>query len=339
MVLVTAGVGAIGATGVIRAADQRTADVERIDGLSGVLAEAPDPDDESVQYPAENYLLVGSDARDVAELTDADYAAIGNAEEVAGRRSDTIMVMRREHNGGVAIMSLPRDLWVEIAGTGKKQRINTAYNDSPERLAATVSESLGIPIHHYVEVDFAGFKDIVDELGGVNICVWNPVRDIDSGLNLVAGCQKVDGVMGLAFARSRHFEEWDGVDWREDPRADLGRIERQQVFIRAAVDGAIDRMQSSPFGSGDTISAISESIRIDPGLDPIDAGEALRSAVQKGFKTYALPVEDDTVGDAAVLRLGEGAETVLAYFRGEGPAPIEYETTSDPSGQYSIEAR
>ena len=339
MVVLTAGVGAIGATGVLRAADQRSADVQRIDGLSGVLAAAPDPDDPSVQYPAENYLLVGSDARDVSELTDADYEAIGSAEEVAGRRSDTIMVMRREHNGGIAIMSLPRDLWVEIAGTGKSQRINTAYNESPERLASTVSQSLGIPIHHYVEVDFAGFKEIVDELGGVNICVWNQARDIESGLSLVPGCQEVDGVMALAFARSRYYEEWDGLDWREDPTADLGRIERQQVFVRAAVDGAIDRMQSSPFGSGDTIDAIAGSIRIDPGLDPIEAGEALRSAVQRGFRTYTLPVEDDTVGDAAVLRLGDGAESVLAYFRGDAPAPAEYETTSDPSGQYSIEPK
>jgi LCP family protein required for cell wall assembly len=144
------------------------------------------------------------------------------------------------------LMSLPRDLWVEIAGTGESQRINSAYNDGPERLAATVSQSLGIPIHHYVEVDFDGFKEIVDEIGGVEVCVWNGARDLHSGLVLNPGCQKLTGVMALAYARSRYYEEWDGTDWVMDPRADLGRIERQQHFIREAVGGALAAMRSKP---------------------------------------------------------------------------------------------
>jgi LCP family protein required for cell wall assembly len=327
MLLIIAGVGAGGAAGVLRAADERTADIERIDGLSGVL----DTPDENVAYPAENYLLVGSDTREGLDPESPDFGAIGAADSVTGRRSDTIMVLRQERNGGAALMSLPRDLWVEIAGTGESQRINSAYNAGPERLAATVSQSLGIPIHHYVEVDFDGFKEIVDEIGGVEVCVWNGARDEHSGLVLNPGCQTLDGVMALAYARSRYYEEWDGTDWVIDPRADLGRIERQQHFIREAVGGALAEMESSPFAAGDTIEAVAGAVRIDPGLDPIKAAEVLRKAAQTGLRTYSLPVYNDTVGDAAVLRLGDDADQLIAYFRGEAPAPAEYETTTDPA--------
>lgn len=328
MVAIAGLIGLVGAAGVLRAADERTADVARIEGLESVLADIPDESDSTIEYPAENYLLVGSDSREGVDPGDADFGVIGTEAEVGtSRRSDTIMVLRQERNGGAALMNLPRDLWVEIAGTGDSQRINTAFNGGAERLAATVTESLGIPVHHYVEVDFIGFKDIIDDLGGVEVCVGFAARDANSGLQIDKGCQRLDGVQALAFARSRYYEQWDGTDWVLDPRADLGRIERQQLFMRAAVDGALRKLRSSPFGSGDIIEAVIGSVRIDDRLDPIKAGEALRQAAEEGLRTYGLPVVNDQVGDAAVLRLGDGAEEVLAYFRGEGPAPIEYETS------------
>lgn len=328
IVVIAAAVGVTGTMGVLRAADGRTADVERISGLESVLADVPDGDDPSIEYPAENYLLVGSDSREGVDGTSADSAVIGGTGDVGGRRSDTIMILRQERNGGAGLMSIPRDLWVEIAGTDRSNRINSAYNEGPERLAATVSEALGIPIHHYVEVDFVGFKQIIDKLGGIELCVGYAARDTHSGLSIQPGCQRLDGVQALAFARSRYYEQWDGESWTLDPRADLGRIERQQFFIRSAVDGTLRKMESSPFGSGEVIDAVVSAVRIDDRLDPIRAGEALRSAVEEGLRTFGLPVVNDTVGDAAVLRLGEGAETVLAYFRGEGPAPVEFETTT-----------
>ncbi len=330
-------IGVVGAAGVLRAADSRTSDVERIGGLESVLADVPDHDDDTIEYPAENYLLVGSDTREGVDPDSPDFGAIGSVSDVgSSRRSDTIMVLRQERNGGAALMNLPRDLWVPIAGTGESQRINTAYNEGPERLAATVSESLGIPVHHYVEVDFVGFKNIIDDLGGVEVCVGFGARDENSGLQINPGCQMLDGVQALAFARSRYYEQWDGTSWVEDPRADLGRIERQQLFMRAAVDGALRKLRSSPFGSGDVIGAVVDSVRIDDRLDPIQAGEALRQAAEEGLRTYRLPVVNDTVGDAAILRLGEGSDEVLAYFRGEGPAPAEFETgVTGPGGLQS----
>ncbi len=334
MLPIAAVITVVGAAGVLRAADRRTADVERLPELEGVLAEIPGDD---VQYPAENFLLVGSDTRVGFDPDAGDAAVVGSQEDVGGRRSDTIMILRQERNGGASIMSIPRDLWVEIAGTGESQRINSAYNEGPERLAATVSGALGIPIHHYVEVDFQGFKNIVDEVGGIEICVDLAARDPNSGLDIQPGCNILDGTMALAYARSRYYEQWDGEDWVIDERADLGRIERQQYFIRSAVNYVLADVSSSPFSSGDTVQAVADSVRIDPRLDPLKAAESLRKAAERGLRTFALPVVNDTVGDAAILRLGEDADELLAYFRGEAPAPVKFETTQveppDPSEQ------
>ena len=335
MFVVAAAVAGAGVWGIVRAADERVADVEVVDGLDGVLAPLPGEGDvdidgdgvvDTITYPALNYLLVGSDSREGVSSDDVDFGIVGDESQVGGRRSDAIMILRQEANGGLGLTSIPRDLWVEIADTGNNQRINAAYNDGPERLAKTISYELGIPIHHYVEVDFIGFKDIIDEIGGVELCVGNAARDTRSGLKLDVGCQNLDGVMALAFARSRYFEEWDGSRWVLDPRADLGRIERQQLFMRAAVDGALNELRSSPFNSGDLVEAVAESVRIDGRLDPYEAAETLRAAVEEGMHTYRIPVTPTTIAGNSVVELDGGSQEVLDYFRGVGPAPSEYET-------------
>jgi LCP family protein required for cell wall assembly len=318
MVVVAAGVGVVGTMGVLRAAEARTDSVERIDELSAVLS--------GDTGPAENYLLVGSDTREGADPTDPDFGGIGDTSQVTGRRSDTIMILRKDDDGTASLVSLPRDLLVEIPGTGGSDRINSAYAEGPERLAATVSQSLGIPVHHYVEVDFQGFKSIVDEIGGVDLCIQYATRDLNTGLALQPGCQTLDGTQSLAFARSRYYEEFRDGNWRMDPTADLGRITRQQLFIRAAVDGAIQQVESSPFGAGSLIDSVASSVRIDESIDPVEAIDSLRSAVGENLTTFQLPVYGDTVDGKAILRLDDGAEAILDYFRGVGPRP-------SPTGQ------
>lgn len=326
MLAIVVVVASAGAAGVIRAANARTDAIDRVDGLDGVLAadQALDP---AATYPAVNYLLVGSDSR--AGLG-GDF--IGSEDDVGGQRSDTIMVLHQERNGGAALLSVPRDLWVPIYGRDSSNRVNAAFNDGPSTLIATVSQALDIPIHHYVEVDFQGFQNIVDQIGGVELCLPAPARDTHSGLDHRGGCQRVDGAQALAFARSRYYQHWDGDSWETDGRADLGRIERQQTFIRAAVAGALHELESDPFSAGETIDAVTGSISISQGLDVLQAAQALRAAFQSGIRTFALPVYNDTVGDAAVLRLSDDAEPLLAYFRGTAPAPAEFETTGVTGG-------
>ena len=205
------------------------------------VLEAPSND-----APAENFLLVGSDSRErTSTQPTPTRRAIGDAEDVVSKRSDTIMVLRREKDGGAALLSLPRDLWVPIAGTDHSGKINSAYNDGPRRLAATVTEALGIPINHYVEVDFARLQ-VARRRHRRRRGVHDDRRPGHQHRpRLDPGCHARRS-MALAYARSRYYEEWIDGDWDEAPGADLGRIERQQLFIRTTVTKLLQQVECNP---------------------------------------------------------------------------------------------
>lgn len=270
----------------------------------------------------ENFLLVGSDSRAGADPNDPDYGGIGSATDVTGNRSDTIMVLRRDRaTGAAALLSIPRDLWVEIAGQGEN-RINSAFNSGPTTLIDTVQGALGLPIHHYLEIDFFGFKDLVDALGGVEICFLYPTRDTNTGLNIVEpGCHVLDGVQALAYARSRHYEEFRDGEWHEDGTADIGRTHRQRDFVDRALRAALDAVTHNPFRAGDIMRAAGSALTVDGDLDLVAVAASLRSAVSAGLATYSLPVDGTTIDGKSVLVLADGADSVLSYFRGDGPAP------------------
>ena len=283
----------------------------------------------SNDMPAENYLLVGSDTREGADPDDPNAGAIGDADDAVGRRSDTIMVLRRERNGGASLLSLPRDLWVaDRRHRPTRRRSTRPTTRARERLAQTVTQSLGIPIHHYVEVNFAGFTNMVDEIGGVEVCVVHMAQDTHSGLLLNPGCQVLDGSQALAYARSRHYEEWIDGDWVEDQRADLGRIERQQLFIRTAVTAMLRKIESDPFSIGDLIGAATSSVRIDAGLDPVRAADALREAAEQGLQTYT-PARggrrEGRPGGARAARRGRSRSSITSV----ASAPRRPTTTDD----------
>jgi len=305
-------VSVVGAAGVIRAANQRTADVQRIEGLEDILV--------AVDGPAVNYLLIGSDSREGSDPGASDFGGIGDTNAVQGRRSDTIMILRQEKDGNsAALMSIPRDLLVTIAGTGKQDRINSSYNKGPDVLAATITQELGIPINHLVDIDFFGFKDLVDTVGGTTICFEFVTRDGNSGLFQEPGCNLLDGVQALAYARSRNYEEFRNGEWRKDPTADLGRIERQQAFISTTVAATLTKLQADPFLAPELIESVIGSVRIDTGLDPISAAGTLRKAFSTGLLTYQLDVRGETFNGKAILRLNDSSQPILDYFRGRGP--------------------
>ena len=187
----------------------------------------------------QNFLVVGSDTRDLAGEDGADAEGIfgGDGEKApGGKRADTIVIARVDPaKATVELLSVPRDLWV-TSPSGSEERINSAYNDGPQNLIDTIDRNLGISINHYVEVNFSGFKGLVDSVGGVPLYFDRPVRDSNTGLNIKkAGCYTLDGVQALAFARSRHLVYSDGSKWISDQTGDLGRITRQQVFLRHAM--------------------------------------------------------------------------------------------------------
>ncbi len=308
MLGVAAVVGVLCSAGVVWGAYRTAADVHRVSGVAAVLSPS--------NGNFENYLLVGSDSRSGGDPNTGDGGSVG------GRRSDTIMVLRiDEDNGAAALLSIPRDLYVEVPG-GHTGRINGAYNDGAAALVQTIHDALGIPVQHYVEIDFTGFKALVDALDGVEICFDTATRDAHTGLDIpAAGCYVLNGTMALAYARSRHYEQLIDGEWREDPTSDLGRSARQRDFVDRTLRATLERVKADPFATGDLVAAMGSAIAIDGDLDPIDAAATLRTAVGAGLATYAIPVEPRTVGDAAVLVLGDGADAVLDYFRGTGPAP------------------
>jgi LCP family protein required for cell wall assembly len=314
VVLVTGALAVAGTTGTLIAAREAIDTVTRVPGVADVLS----PSAANV----ENFLMVGSDSRAGADPNSPDAGGIGTENDVQGSRSDTIMVLRRDKSTGVAsLLSIPRDLWVDIPGRGNS-RINAAYNDGPAVLVQTVQQALGLPIHHYVEVDFFGFKDLVDAIDGVEMCFLFPAQDVNTGLFIAEpGCYVLDGVQALAYARSRKYEEFRDGEWHIDGTADIGRTKRQQLFVTTALNAALAKVKSNPFVAGDVLTSTGSAVRVDDELDVLAAAASLRSAVGKGIETWSLPVRGETIDGAAVLQLADGSDAVLSYFRGEGPAP------------------
>ena len=197
-----------------------------------------------------NVLIVGSDSR--AGDTGAAAKAFGSASEVGGQRSDTIKILHVDPGGrhGPAPVD-PRDTYVALSGmpsgTGlaTDNKINTAFNSGPDPLIQTIENTFGIPINHFVIIDFNGVIDLVQAVGGIKLNFPYPVRDNDdgnnnSGLDIThAGCQTLNGTMALALARSRYYEyEVRPGYWEYDGSGDLGRIQRQNAIIEAVIDKA-----------------------------------------------------------------------------------------------------
>ena len=257
-----------------------------------------------------NYLIVGSDS---AEVLDESNPAF-DPDRPAGQRSDTMMVLRFD-GGKAKILSVPRDLYVTIAETGDQQKVNAAYNGGPIRLMKTISDNLGIPIHRYIEVDFVSFAGLVDGLGGVTINFPHPATDANSGLNVTqTGPVKLDGEQALAYVRSRHYTENINGEQVEDPTADLGRITRQQAFLRA-VFGKLGK-SNNPWAMARTASSVADGLRID---DEMTLWNAITFAWKlRGLEPtpLALKVHGERNNSGAVLILEEDASApVLDQFR------------------------
>jgi LCP family protein required for cell wall assembly len=258
-----------------------------------------------------NYLIVGSDSRE--NLRDGDPGFDPNA-DAGGQRSDTMMILHLE-GGKAQMLSLPRDLYLEIADTGDKAKLNSAYNGGPEGLVKTVTDSLGVPVHRYMEVDFVSFAGLVDGLGGVTVDFENPAFDPKSGLNVTqSGPVELDGDQALAYVRSRTYTEVINGEQQVEPTGDLGRIERQQKFLRAVFAKLSDT--KNPIALASAFSGMSGGLRIDDDMSMLDAfrlGWALRGI---DSKTLQLPVDLDRNESGSVLILREDeAQPILDEVR------------------------
>lgn len=256
-------------------------------------------------------LLVGSDSR--AGLAPGQES-FGTTEHVSGQRSDAIMLLRiKPGSGGAAVLSIPRDLWVPIAGTDTSGRINGAYGGGPERLIQTVGQALGVPIDHYVEVNFDGFRSVVDAIGGLNLYFPAPARDRLAELDVpAAGCVALTGAQGLAYVRSRGYESFLDGRWQRDPTGDIGRIERQQDFMRRMVSKAVSRGARNPLVAKELLDALVEHVTFDGGfgtLDLVRLGWALRSLGSGSLEMMTLPTTGAGISGVSALRMQQPEAT------------------------------
>ena len=273
---------------------------------------------------AMNILLVGID--DGMGLAEGDPVLRGRSKSL---NTDTIMILRVEpKTQQAALLSLPRDLWVDIAGGGQG-RINTALSlGGPERLIQTINQDFGIPINHYAMVDFQGFEALVKAVGGVPVYFNFPSRDQATGLfQYEPGCQVLTGEQALAFARSRHFEiSRNGMKtWQEDPTSDFGRVTRQQQFIRAALKKAVSQGVRNPFILKDFLGIAQKNVTLDTEFtiqDLVDLGSQFRTFDPDALVSFT-PVATGTFkGAASVLELNVAAsQPMFDVFRGLRPIP------------------
>lgn len=179
--------------------------------------------------------------------------------------TDSIMVVTAyPKTGQVGVLSIPRDLYIPQIG----DRINTVYNRSgPRALALTVGRMTGLPIDHMLAVNFSAFGELTDAVGGVDLWVDGPARDVNTGFEVKqSGCVHMDATKALAFARSRHWEVYGAGGWQNDASAsDFGRMRRQQLLVRAALKKLV-----TPSGLGmiGPVTGVAQrALIVDPELD------------------------------------------------------------------------
>ncbi|MBW3657727.1 MAG: LCP family protein [Actinobacteria bacterium] len=249
-------------------------------------------------------LVVGSDSR--AGLTEEQRRELttGSAE---GERTDTIFVLSIS-GGNVGILSFPRDLYVPRCD-GSTGRINVAMQlGGPSCLVETVSDLSGLPISHFMSVSFLGFRDIVEAVGGVGICLDQAIQDDAAGIDLPAGCQRLSGPDALGYVRVRKIDN------------DLGRIERQQGFLRALAGEILSPgTLLDPVRAVRTAAEVGRALTADEDLGPVDLGRigwGMRGLAGGGAVTATVPGTGASRGGAAVLIPDEAAaEELFAGFR------------------------
>lgn len=305
--------------------------ISKIDRVDVALSDVKEPTEPF------NILVVGSDSRANISKDDPSASGMLGKDAPSGQRSDSLMVARVDlQNERVDLLSIPRDLWVPIAGQNKEQRINTAYLVSAQTTVDTIEQELGIPINHFAEVDFSGFRSLIDALGGVPMYFSHPVKDLNSGLNIkTKGCTILDGEQGLAFARARHLKWNDGKRWQSDPTGDLGRMTRQQLLTRASLAKAQTLGLKDVTKLKGLVDATIGSVKLDAKWgagDLISIGRQLSGIDPQRMQTHALPViPHRTSGGAAVVLLDEAAaQPVLDIFRGTAAATPVTTTTLPP---------
>ena len=240
-----------------------------------------------------NWLITGSDSRAGLSKKEENQLALGH--NISGSRSDTILLLHVPANGTrPTLVSLPRDSYVPIPGHGYN-KLNAAYAfGGPKLLVQTVQNVTGLPVSHYMGIGFGGLVSVVNDVGGVRMCLQAPMKDPKAGLNLKAGCQVLNGDQALGFVRTRNFA-----------MSDLQREQDQRILIK----GILSKMTSpgtlaNPFAVIPAANGAASAITIDQGTGLYAADLRRVRAAQPGDHDGADREREPAHG----RRLGRGVE-------------------------------
>ena len=263
---------------------------------------------------SQNYLLVGSDS--VEGIRDGDAILSGREGSLDNHLADTIMILRLREDGTAAIVSVPRDLLVVVAGSKELAKINSAYNfdldneDRAARLIATIENHLKIGLQHFVEIDLDGFRKLVDAIGGVDVCFERATRDRNvndsgnqnqggTGFAVDAGEHRLQGEEALAFVRSRRLlSQTDAGTWeRIGVWNDLERNSRQQQFLFEALQQAVKTIKRSPTAFWSVLNIFSTNVKTSNTFSVFDDGVALSRRFgtvdfERDLERFTLQFED-----------------------------------------------
>ncbi|CAN3131451.1 Cell envelope-related function transcriptional attenuator common domain-containing protein [Mycobacterium sp. smrl_JER01] len=269
-----------------------------------------------------NWLLVGSDGRDT--LTPEQQAELTTGGDLGASRTDTILVVHLPGLGSstpATMVSLPRDSYVSIPEYGS-DKINAAFSvGGPQLLVRTVELATGLRIDHYAEIGFGGFAGLVDAVGGVTICPEAAISDPLAGIDLPAGCQRVDGRSALGYVRTR-----------ATPRADLDRMVNQRQFMTALVDRATSPgVLLNPLRWVPMARAAADTVTVDDG-DHIWDLIRLAWAVRGGLTNVTVPIGEFTENGAGSIVVwdSQAAQRLFTALASDTPVPQDVLEAGQP---------
>ncbi|MFF8277180.1 LCP family protein [Streptomyces lateritius] len=297
----------------------------RIDGnIKAVDLDKALGDDRPPRLPTagQNLLVLGSDSR-----VGANAALDGG--KVSGARSDTALVVHiPEGRTRATAVSIPRDTLVTrpecqrsgggTAPSARRVMFNSVYAQyGPACVVKTVEKMSGIRLDHYLEIDFSGFKDLVDAIGGVTVDIDEPIENGPGGLDLAAGPQRLDGTQSLAYVRTRYGVK-DG--------SDLGRIGNQQKFLMALL-GEVKKQDllGSPAKVYEIADSATKALTTDSGLASLSAlsefARSMNGVDPNSMETVMLPVAYDRQDPNRVVAAEPNASRLWKAIREDAPIP------------------
>lgn len=286
------------------------------------------PSDPEQASGPRNILIIGTDS--AKRLEDDDPVTDGR--ESFGQLADVIMILRIDPGDGTArLLSIPRDSRVEVAPKWNMTKINAAIgaggDEGPRNLVRTIKKNFGISIDNFVEVDFKSFRDLVEVLGGIPVYFSTPVRDKNSGLYIdQPGCIMLNPAEALAYSRARHFEYQVDGRWKTDPTGDLGRISRQQDFIKRSLRRASDKGIRQPGTALGIVNAGAASVTMDDTLTVgsiLDLLREFQTFDPNSLQSTQIPTTSSLRGGISYQEvLWDDAEPLLAEFRTPYGTPL-----------------